>query len=848
MKEVIENLLKALQGDPSGCLKKLFEISIEKTSDLVKFNTMIQDFLEHVTSEGIQNQMDCLLENIKSELKKDIDNNNVFVLEKLDEHLDKGMKTVEIPQEQRENLKNNLIACILTYIANKDIGFFNILTSKIVIEKELEETNGRVDRLEQKYESLLYMISRMREVLMVYHSEESPLRKPVNSLCVNSPERIIGREREILEIQKSFNDGSNVIFLSGRPGMGKTTLARKYANECDYRKIYFENYEHSIEYTITKLAKDKRMPGKRATTGEEILAYWENLNPKERESILLIIDNFNADTLQTGSEQQYTTEVKGQFFGRLKEIGIHVLITTRINIFSESSIGVGPVEKTIELFEKYYNAKLTDEQTIKVKELIEIVQENTMLIAQSANIWRKSDTARKYQLVEQLKNCQLKENDILLEEKTLYEQTKAMLDFSGICLDNEMHRVFAGVALMPFKGEHRDKFIEMSGCDINKLNDLIEGNWVLMDSRENISLHPVVKEIAIRDGLIDFENCNLICNYINDMLDLDLSLADRYPFVDCAWEIYKIFSSLDNLNDVLIRIFYRLSDICDNTGEHERSMEIVETINKNLDKVELDIIEKARILSGIAYSINNSFKNMDELNKATSLLQTAQKEVIKAPNDRKDDLDVKQTRVRIYSNMGSNGLAKSKCSQTETKNYLLDALKWHQKALKLRLHYLEDAEDRNVKSLKKEVAISYTTVATDYFYMEDYESAIKIHLKAYKIREELKEENAMCVSQQRIIGCLLKLYRKNLEINIDYLQIALKCYPILLETNYKYHNINALEININNFKEVYVIIQNDRRLERYVDWAKEKKQQIIKWMEGKKELIEIFRELIKDWK
>lgn len=822
-----------------GYIEEFCKIALEKTGDSIKFNNAIKDFLEHVDDEEIKEQMDCLLNDIKRKLKRDIHDNRLTVFEELETYLDTEMQIVDIDPERRENLKENLIGFLMEYISSKDAGFRNDL---IIVRKMNKGLNNINKKLDMVVDMVVDMVLINQE-----NKEGSPIRMFASSLCINSPEKLIDREQEQADIQRSFDNGSNVIFLSGRLGMGKSTLARQYANSCGCEKIYFEKYNQSMEYTISKLGREGR------GEADEILSYWENLEPEKRRSILLIIDNFNNDTLQNGNEQHYTTEVHSQFFKRLKDVGIHILITTRINMQSETSIGVGPVKETMELFEKYLGEKLPEDQLEKVKELIEIVKGNTMLIAQLANVWKKSDTDQRDQLTEQFRNYQLKENDIKLENETLYEQVKSLLDFTGICSDGEVKKIFASVALMPSKGESRDRFIKMSGCDINKLNDLIDGSWVLMDSDKKVSLHPVVKEIAIQENLVIFENCEQVCEYINDALDLKLPMADRFPYADCAWEIYKIFGSkgcfeegsANCLNKVLIRIFYRLSDIYDNLGEHERSMEIIDTIDtvdKSMLENDLDAAEKAQILSGIAYSINNAFKSMDELNRASDLLQNAWEILKKIPEDRKGDLDVKQIKAKIMSNIGSNNLAKYKCSQVVERNtHLQNALEWHKKALDFRKNLLDDEEDaKAANSLKLKVAVSYTTVATDYFFMGNYEKAIQAHTKACKIRQELNEENAVSINQQRIIGCLLEDYRRNLVIKDNHWRQILDFYPTLLEINYEYQNKSALEINISYFKDIYGIIQNDRRLEKYLDEVVEKKRQIAEWAERTGDLKDIF--------
>lgn len=837
MKETVGRLLSALTGGPKDIVIELCSIGSEKISDQTSFKSEIDDFLEHIEDPIISNQMDCLLKEIRKNILKDAKDSKLSIFEELNAVLDKEMHEREMLQDIIEPLKKGLFACVLTYIHDKDVHLYNELVIKDEIEGKLKEGYIHMGKLDRKYTQLLTLILGIQEAL-VEQPSKSPLRKPLGVLCVDNPEKMSKREREKSHIQTCFDMGSNIVFLCGRPGMGKTTLAKLYANVCPFKEIYFEEYKRSMEYTISKLGKHNELGAKgEKIQGETILSYWESLDFEKRASILLIIDNYNGDTLQNGNEQRYTEELQSDFYKRLKDVGIHILITTRINMVSESNVEVGPVDNTMELFENHYRGKLTDEQRNKAKELIDIVQGNTLLIVQSADIWSKSDSIRKYELIAQLKNCCLKENDVLLKDKTLYEQIKAMLNFSGICTDEETSIIFASAALMPSSGFPRDKFVQMIQCDINKLSELIVGNWILIDYNENLSLHPVVKEVAVREGLADFEKCSEICKFISDALALELPLEDRYPYMGYAWEIYKIFSSMNPLNKILVRLFYRLSDIFDNTDEHERSMKIADTLARVLPETDLDIVEKARMLSGIAYSINNFFENMDELDKAENMLQSAQNIMRKLPCDRQDDLDVIKARVRVLSNLGSNSLAKSKCNKNTTFRYLQDALEWHSKALSSRQRYLEEmCTNENTVYFKKDVAVSYTTVATDYYYLGQYDKAIEFHLKAYQIRKDLKEENAMCINMQRVVGCCIDAYKKTLLINNEHWEQILSYYPSILEINYKFHSLKSFQTNIDNFRSIFEIIHNDRRLEQYEKEAMNKKCQIVEWIKSIEEL------------
>lgn len=718
--------------------------------------------------------------------------------------------------------------------------------SRVEIQKIsdfLEENFSRISDDNQRIFDILRKILEQNPKIIEMNSasEEVPIIRGSFRLDIQNGDKIDLRIEEISEINLKFENGNNVVFLYGRPGIGKTTLARLFANEhCKNREqkntIYFVKYETSIENTMSKLSVNNKK-----YKGEDILKYWETLKFEERNHILLIIDNFNENTLQGGDNNNFESEVEDSFFKRLKDLGIRILITTRIKV-NKDVYEVLPVNDTMNLFERYlgYTLQIRDRQN--VEQIIRILKGNTMLITLLAHLWERSDQNEKDLLLDKIINCEIhkytknliKEADVEVDDLTIYGQTMALLDFSGILRDESVKEVFVNVSLLPLEGLIKDTFNEFIGySDGNILESLIRDSWVL-EEENRVFLHPFMREIVRENGYVTYKDCENYCKSIKEVISKDqimCKFSDRIAYKEYAWEIFRVFSLENNMDIVLVDLFYWLSDIYDELAERSRSLEIAKIILNHLDVY--NKLTKAERMSGIAYSMNNSYKNMGDLEKAESLLYDAVHVY--------EEMDIIDDRIRynriagkIKSNFGSNYIAKSKCNQARKDEFLKKALEYHMEAL----NYRKDLENRYiletsdiVRTLKSDVAISYTNIATVYFYLGQYERAIENHSIAEEIRKNLGNIKSLNDNQERIIGCIIQMYKNNFYLDRKYIKKALDYYPELLESNYKNKANKAMKININNFIFIARIVLYDRRYVDLYDDLVQKATLFINWLE-----------------
>ena len=807
-KNIINELTKAIVSHDPGSFGLYLMMQAKEKHDLT---WAICNFIEKQPDEEIKKILGALEKELEKLIRDCVAERRLDVVSDVKAYLVEKLEEAEIDKNVIIPIVDNLEHYILQYIKDlKDFDYPNMI-----------ELNERLKRVEKK-------LKRGSEHIPVIAGKDS---LPVGSILDTKISKEEFRSDEIEEIRSRFVDHhTGILFVSGRPGMGKTTLAKLYANKSGKNNIYFVKYKGSFKETINSLSVKKN-----TNAWENVLNYWNRLEADKKNQILLLIDNFNDDSVE-GMSNHYAQELNTDVYKELSSLGIQILITTRIDMENDTYMVKG-VKNPIALFEAYYKEKLDENKKEKVKELAELVYDNTLVLALCAGVVRNGCVLEK--VINAIKKCNLKSEGVFVEKQadfeseekwiryTIYEQVTAILHMDNLLNSKENRHILANMALFPLKGMPKLQFLEFiqsnSAKWINCINELILRAWVIEEG-ESVCLHPVIREILLKKEIISWDECKEYCQSLNDKLNLDYPLQDRIIYRSYAEEVYKHLGQTHEM--ILAELFYNLSDIYDQTGEHEKSREMVENVAEYLDEMEASL-KKARIYGGIAYSYNNNVKDIKDLKKAVDLLDKAET-LLQQLKGNCSEWDYCSCLAQINSNRGSNELARYRYAKSEKeKNECISrALLYHQQALDLRKKMIDMAEDDKAKSIAMCcVATSYTGVATVYFRMQEYEKSVRMHLKAVKIREEYEPEKT-AINQQRMLGSTLRWYDKENVIDKDILKIELEFFPELLRRNIEQENETAFLDNVRSFNRIYEIVINDERTAELVELAEEKKKAV----------------------
>ncbi len=837
--KILVNLL--LTKDIQGFIIEIAEKGLNSYLEYSCFRDAIDDFLGNQKDELLRGQLEEIIKELRPDIKSQISNKELDFSKTLEIQVGEKFKSFQIPDEQRNVLKELFKCYILDCIQQIDRYYYNDL----VLRLENIEQNERLSEMEQELDSLVRVVRRLHKS----YNNDSPIKMSSAPLHIDNSNKMVCRDEEIGKIYR-YLMYSNVIFLYGRPGIGKSTLAKMYAHAKYPFGAFFLTYKKSIEYTVGRLTKEETVD-----SGKKVLDYWEKIAGTE--PTLLIIDNFNEDRLQGNDRKSFREELNGEFFQALLKAGIKIIFTTRINV-GDNVLEISSVNDPYKLFENYYGRKIDEEKDL-VNEIIEVLRKNTLLIILAAHVLERCNSMEeKEEILRKLKNCNLNaisteitsyvRNSNDEEVETMYQQARALLDMSGILNDKVAQKTFANMVLLPLNGMSKKEFLELTCSENdNELMRLVNGSWVLVNS-DRIYLHPVVREVACEKNIVSYALCDEYCRNIKDKIAIGKKFEERLQYKEYAQEIFDIFSSNEEQNVELLRLYYDLSDIYDELSEREKSMKLMEVIQRNIDVFKEDLLEKACVLSGIAYSLNNYCESMEALQQAEDILNRALECLNSLPEELYSSFEYTKVKGKVLSNLGSNYLAKSKCNQIQKVVLLEKALEWHNQALAFRLNRYDRLIPMSEEARQQDgaIATSYTTIATDYFYLEEYKEAIQNHQKALERREKLGNEKGMSINQQRIIGCVLKMYKEKLFIEERYILLVLGYYPYLVQINKRHQNIESLKNNMNYWIQLICIVMNDRRYRGCKKEAKEKSRELLEWICSDMKLKKILENEIKE--
>ena len=86
-------------------------------------------------------------------------------------------------------------------------------------------------------------------------------------------------------------------------------------------------------------------------------------------------------------------------------------------------------------------------------------------------------------------------------------------------------------------------------------------------------------------------------------------------------------------------------------------------------------------------------------------------------------------------------------------------------------------------------------------------------------------------NEERIIGCVIQMYKEALCLDANYLKRALSYYPKILEDNYKNQANKSLKTNMTNFLLITRIVLYDKRYSELQNELIDKYRSIINWLE-----------------
>lgn len=300
-----------------------------------------------------------------------------------------------------------------------------------------------------------------------------------------------GRNQELSTLHELISE-KRIIFLQGIAGIGKSELAKAYARAYrkDYTNILYLTYSGDLRQDIIDLDFVDDLP---EDTEEDRFRKHNRFLRSLKEDTLLIIDNFN------------TTAGKDAFFSVLLKCRCRILFTTRSRFDNYASFNLGEISDPDALLSLmgYFYSDAKRKQSI-LKQIIQTVHSHTLAVELSARLLETGILEPQELLARlQVEKSALGATDTIdivkdgqSRKATYYEHIHTL--FSLYRLSEEELNIMRGLIFVPVSGVSGRLYANwMKLSDMNRINDLIEKGFVQTQSGRQISLHPMIQEVAI---------------------------------------------------------------------------------------------------------------------------------------------------------------------------------------------------------------------------------------------------------------------------------------------------------------------------------------------------------------
>lgn len=345
-----------------------------------------------------------------------------------------------------------------------------------------------------RWQNMQLVIDALKELIRLSDMDAAYL---IDSFQYNSA-CFVGREEELRTIHDVLSE-NQLVFLSGVGGIGKTEIAKQYANKYrdQFNTILFTVFEDSIqllvcdEVMINKISREEN---------ESDTGYFRRkmdiLKSIATSRDLIIVDNFDAD-------HDENLEV-------LFQCPCKFIITTREDFrdFNYQQITIDKISdhnEILRLFSTYNDVEYSKDESNAVDWLIDFVDYHTMtveLIAKYLRNTKSSPIELYHRFLEKEGITNTGEiivrhrKDFILRSATVNDHLRTLFDLSGFDeLENEIISslsLFSGIRI---KRSRFEKICKIKGTG-SRLEVLIKHGWIRCNEEsDKIYLHQVIQDL-----------------------------------------------------------------------------------------------------------------------------------------------------------------------------------------------------------------------------------------------------------------------------------------------------------------------------------------------------------------
>lgn len=643
-----------------------------------------------------------------------INNNETFTVEMLlpDEF--------EFPNSDKERLYSNIIS----KLQRNSIDYL-VREKLIILEENIDEIKDIIKNIEKQINTKKIK----KDSIYKIKSTRTPTKKI----------ECIGRQKDIIELQKLLDKSNFVILLNGLGGIGKTELSKKYYFEKNkqYKTIFWFEYENNIKSTFVRQSKiwknENYFEYDTDYYYEKIMNYLIN----QGNDTLIIIDNID--------------NIHDKYIHDLSRLSCNVIITSRLSIngFEEYTVGFLSLEECIELFKKNTKETTFSNKTENhIKKIVELAGYHTLTVELLAKTVAASPNLTIPKLHNELVKHGFNLKDVLHtsvpinwhndnEYRKFFEHLKIVFDIADL---QEEKNILLFLSIIPNDEIELKRFTELFSNKYNEQINLLERKgWIFI--RDNkIIIHNVIQETVRGQIPPNFNNCKEFITELGRIMDSGTfdSLDEKFIYTNWALSISKYIDDLNlKYKDFLNSASWLFSEL----GDNDTAISI-----------------QKKCLKGIENNENYDEFNIQAYNVMSLILSKNSTQLLEA----------------LYYQKKSFILRK-KFNQPLTKAYhnlalIYSKLNYNKAALKLENKVYEIEKDK-LPDNSPDFAITLSTLSSLYRRLKDYDNAIFFQEKALKIRKNVKKDKFRLAKSYYLMAVLYDL--TNNEKAIEYYQIAI---------------------------------------------------------------------------
>lgn len=312
-------------------------------------------------------------------------------------------------------------------------------------------------------------------------------------------DRFVGRESLLDQIHHTLNFDSRILVLHGLAGIGKSELAKAYANRyaSDYQTIVFCHFHDNLQETmiddcqISVKNLSFQSTGKRGERGWYFRRKLSILGNIMDENTLLVIDNFDVLT-----DERLRAVIS---------LPCKILFTSRTDpsVFSLPGIRILelPLEIQREMFFAYCQKELLPEEHLQLDRLLFFLNGHTLSIKLCASYLAEST-----ETIAELLQCL--QNDEAFSGSEIQTQIQSI--FRVADLGKEERAILRFLSVMPLYGISLEKFMEWCHIkDVSRIKKMINRGLIEWSQQNRqLSLHPLIIRAIRQTETVSFQTCS----------------------------------------------------------------------------------------------------------------------------------------------------------------------------------------------------------------------------------------------------------------------------------------------------------------------------------------------------